>query len=293
MQIGFIGAGGMSSPMIENLLADGHEVTVWNRTTDRIRPLAANGAHKASSPADACRPGGVVMSCLADDAALNSVFHDGAIVRALGNGGLHISMSTIAAETARLLSARHSELGVAYVAAPILGRPDAVQARRQSYLVSGPDEAKARALPILQQLGRKVFDTGREAGAAHVAKINFNFLIASALEAMAEAFAVVEKSGLDPRAFLDMATSTLFGCPLYENYGRIMLDREYMEPAFALRLGLKDVKLARDSAAELGARMRLADLLQQRFEEAVAAGRGELDWSGIALDARLDAGLKA
>jgi 3-hydroxyisobutyrate dehydrogenase-like beta-hydroxyacid dehydrogenase len=293
MHIAFIGAGGMSRPMIENLLADGHQVSVWNRTPDKAKVLEAQGAEIAPTPAEGCREGGIVMSCLADDAALSAIFEDEDLLRALGKSAVHLSMSTISAETARRLADQHAKAGVTYLAAPILGRPDAVQARRQSYLLSGSPAAKERILPLLQKLGRAVFDCGEDAGAASIAKINFNFLIAAALEAMAEAFAVVEKSGLDARAFLNMATSTLFGCPLYQNYGRIMLDREYNTPAFSLRLGLKDVELARSTAADCGARMRLAELLRERFSEAVAAGRGELDWSGIAVDARLDAGLDA
>lgn len=297
MKIGFIGAGMMGRPMVENLLEDGDRVTVWNRTAEKARPLAEKGAEIAGSPAEACEGAELVLSCLADDEAAEAVFEDDAVLRAMAAGaGIHVSMSTIAAATAEKLAERHGQHGAAYVAAPILGRPDFVEARKQGYLLSGADGPKERARPVLERLGREgagIFDFGSEPGAAHVAKIGFNFLIASALEAMAEVFPVVEKAGLDPQAFHEMAVGTLFGCPLYENYGKQILERRWREPLFKLELGLKDVRLADRTADENDAPMPLAGLLEERFEDAVDSGRGGMDWTAIAAEVREEAGLPA
>ncbi|MCB1745909.1 MAG: NAD(P)-dependent oxidoreductase [Gammaproteobacteria bacterium] len=291
MQLGFLGTGRLSVPMIENLVADGHAVTAWNRTAARAAPLAAAGVRVVESPAAVCAAGGMVLSCLADDTALDAVFADGAVLAALGPGGVHVSMSTISAACAGRLAAAHAAAGVDYLGAPVIGRPDAVAGRLQSYLLAGAPAAKARVEPVLAALGRRVFDFGTDPAAANVAKINFNFLIAGAIEAMAEAFAVVEKAGLDPGTFYEMVVGSAFGCPLYQNYGRILVEQGWDTPAFTLALGLKDVRLAAETAAECDARMRLGELLERRFAAAVDHGLGEKDWTAVAVDVRAEAGL--
>lgn len=293
MHIGYIGAGLMSVPMIENLLADGHSVTVWNRTPAKADGLADQGARVVATPAGTCPSGGIVMSCLADDAALDAVFADGSVLRALGPGGVHVSMSTISGGCAGRLAESHRAAGASYVAAPICGRPEAVKARTQSFLIAGDARAKARVMDIVNALGRRVFDFGEMPPNANVAKINFNFLIASAIEAMSEAFAVVEKSGLAAKDFYDMLLGTAFGCPIYENYGRQLHQRTWDKTSFKLSLGLKDVKLAATTAKACSARMQLGELLEERYSQALAHGYGDKDWTAIAIDVRAEAGLEA
>jgi len=295
MDLAFIGTGMMGRPMVDNLLADGDTVTVWNRTAEHAQPLVDHGATLAASPAEACAGKPLVLSCLADDPAVRSVFDRDDVLDALGAAGaVHLSMSTISAACADELAARHEDAGAAYAAAPILGRPDFVAARKQGFLLSGSADARASARPVLERLGSEgggVFDFGDAPSAAHVAKIELNFLIASALEAMAEAFAVVEKAGLDPHAFHQMATSTLFGCPLYVNYGRQINERRHDDALFKLALGAKDVGLAGQTADALGARARLVELLGERFQQALDHGRGGQDWTAIAEEVRSEAGL--
>ena len=291
MDIGFLGAGLMSAPMIVNLLADGHSVRVWNRSAAKAEALAGHGATPVATPASVCSPGGVLLSCLADDQALDAVLADGTVIEALGSGGVHASMSTISVDCARANAATHQAAGVDYLSAPILGRPDAVAARMQSWLLAGPAAARARLLPVLETLGARVFEFGDEAGAATIAKINFNFLIAASIEAMAEAFSVVEKAGLDAKVFHDMIINTAFGCRIFDGYGRMMTEQAWDDPLFRLRLGLKDVRLAQATADGVGARMRLGELLEQRYAAAVEAGLGEKDWTAIGIPVRAEAGL--
>lgn len=293
MQLGYLGIGLMGEPMVDNLLADGHEVTVWNRSAGKTAGLAARGARVAPSAAAAVQTGGVVLSCLADDAALEAVFADGGVLAALGPGGVHVSISTISPECATRLAAAHAAAGVAYVASPIIGRPDAVRARVPSFLTAGDEAAKARVRPVLEKLSRRIFDFGATPSAANVAKINFNFMIATTIEALAESFAVVEKHGIDPAEFHQMVTGTAFGCPIFENYGRQLARHGWNDTGFKLALGLKDVRLAQGTAAAVGARMRLGELLETRYAEAVAHGHGEKDWTAIAIDVRAEAGLES
>lgn len=290
MRIGYLGIGLMGEPMAANLLTDGHEVMVWNRSAGRTAGLTALGARVVETAAAACSSG-VVLSCLADDAALDAVFADGEVVRALGADAVHVCVSTISAECATRLAAAHAQAGVHYVAAPIIGRPDAVRARMPSFLLAGAEAAKVRVRPLLEKLSRRIFDFGAVPATANIAKINFNFMIAATIEALAESFAVVEKHGIDPKDFYEMVIGTAFGCPIFENYGRQLSQHGWNNVGFKLALGLKDVRLAQGAAAAVGARMRLGELLEARFTAAVDNGYGDLDWTAIALEVRAEVGV--
>lgn len=202
--IGFIGLGNMGQPMAANLLKAGYPVRVWNRSPGPAAALAAQGAASVSRPEEVAEPGAFVISSLANDQVLEEVVGTNQeLLRRLGAGGIHISTSTIAPETARRLTEGHKPFGVTYLAAPVLGRPDAAAAAKLWVFLSGPAEAKERARPVLQALGQGVFDLGEDSGAANVVKLACNFLIASAIEAMAEALTLAQKNGIErPRGGL-------------------------------------------------------------------------------------------
>jgi 3-hydroxyisobutyrate dehydrogenase-like beta-hydroxyacid dehydrogenase len=146
--------------------------------------------------------------------------------------------------------------------------------------------------PIFDALGQSVFDFGETTEAACVAKISGNFLIAAAMEAMGEAFAMAEKNGLDRGALASMLGQTLFACPVYQGYGAAIAHRRHTPAGFRLPLGLKDMEIVLRCGREVNAPMPTASLLRDRFVHALAMGREELDWSAMALGAREDAGLK-
>jgi len=290
--IGFIGLGMMGKPMAENLMAEGYRLRVFNRSADKTSSLAEMGATVVSAPADTAEPGGIVMSCVTDDAALEAIAgHGGELAERLGKGGVHVSMSTVLPETADTLSRRQSQFGGHYVAAPVMGRPDVVQARKQSYFVAGNAAATARIRPILEEISLRIFDFGKNPADANTAKLAANFLIAASIEAMAEAFAFVEKNGADPAVLHDALGSTLFACPIYQNYGRQILDEAYHTPLFKLSLGLKDIRLITRTADASNTPMRFAHVLKDRFLAAVAHGRSNYDWIGIVAEVRDEAGL--
>ena len=294
MDIGFIGLGSMGLPMASNLLAAGHKLRVYNRTASKADPLVARGAEHVSNPAEVASPGGAVITMLADDAALEDVVMGvDTIAHRLGPGGIHISMSTIAPATSRKLAQYHAENGSIYVAAPVFGRPDAAAAKRLWICTSGPRDAKNKIAPILDTMGQKTFDFGEEVGAANALKLSGNFLIAAAMESMAEALAMLEKSGVDRVAAIEMLSSTLFACPVYQGYGNAIAHMRHTPAGFRLPLGLKDIELVLKTGGEVRAPMPVADILRDRFLSSIAKGREELDWSGVALAARDNAGLPA
>jgi 3-hydroxyisobutyrate dehydrogenase-like beta-hydroxyacid dehydrogenase len=292
--IGFIGLGHMGLPMARNLLDAGHAVRAWNRTAARTDALAAAGAVPAASPADAAPEKGIVVTMVADDRALEEVvFGPGGLAERSANGLVHLSMSTIAPETARRLAAEQARHGGLYASAPVFGRPEAAAARKLWICLSGSEAARARVRPILEVLGQGTFEFGEDSGAANVVKLSGNFLIAAAMEAMAEIAALAEKSGLERSAVIGMLARTLFSCPIYQNYGAAIAERRHEPAGFRLALGLKDVDLALQAARSAGSPMPMASLLHDRLLSAVARGRGALDWSALALGAGEDAGLPA
>jgi 3-hydroxyisobutyrate dehydrogenase-like beta-hydroxyacid dehydrogenase len=291
--IGFIGLGNMGHPMAANLLKAGYPVRVWNRTPGRAGDLAAQGATVVSRPEEAAESGALVISSLSNDRVLEEVVGaNHKLLRRLGPGGIHISTSTVAPETSRRLAEGHKQFGVTYLAAPVLGRPDAAAAAKLWIFLSGSAEAKERAQPVLRALGQGVVDLGEDPGAANVVKLACNFLLASAIEAMAEAFALVEKNGVERRLVAELLGQTIFDCPAYRNYSRQIADQRYEPALFKLSLGLKDVSLALQTAASSMVPMPLASLLHDHLLAAVAKGRGDLDWTGLAGEVSEAAGLR-
>ena len=289
--IAVVGLGGMGAGTARRLLEKGHRVTVWNRTAAKAAPLVERGAQAAAGPGEAAAGAGVVITFLADDHALEGVAlaPDGIAAR-LAPGGVHLSMSTIAPETARRLVEAHRERGAAYVAAPVFGRPDAAAAGQLWIVTSGAAEAKAKARPVLDALGQGVHDFGDDPVVAHVVKLAGNFLIAAATEAMAEAYTLGEKCGLDRMQLAEFFGASLFPSRIYQHYGRLIAEHRYEPPGFKLRLGLKDMRLVLGTADAHAMPMPLASLLHDRLLALAAQGHGEIDWTGIGLAVAKEAG---
>lgn len=290
MQVGFIGLGRMGSGMAANLLAAGHTLTVYNRSPAKAEPLIGKGARLAKTPGEAAR-GEVVITMLADDHALEHVvFAHGGILEALAPGAIHLSMSTISVALAERLAAAHREKGQELVSAPVFGRPEAAASAKLFIVAAGKKEAVASCRPLFDVLGQRSFVVADEAPKANLVKLSGNFLIASVIEALGEAIALVSKAGIDRAQYVDLLTSTLFGAPVYKTYGALIAEERYHPAGFKAELGFKDIHLALSAAKDLKVPMPLASLISDRFLALLAGGGGALDWSALALLAKRDAG---
>jgi 3-hydroxyisobutyrate dehydrogenase-like beta-hydroxyacid dehydrogenase len=289
MDTGFVGLGAMGAPMARNLLAAGHRVTVWNRT--RARAEALQGAVVASTPAEAARCG-VVFSIVADDRALDEVtLGSEGVLAGLPRDGVHVSMSTVGADTVERLARAHAEGGRTLVSAPVFGRPDAAAAGKLFIVTAGPEAALERVRPLLGHLGQRLFELGSDPVHANVVKLAGNFLITAAIEALAEASALVGKAGADPAAFLHVMVESLFSAPVYRNYGKIVLEERFSPPGFALPLGLKDNRLLLAAGERLSVPLPLASLIRDRMLAAMARGYAGLDWTSFARITAEEAGV--
>lgn len=281
MHLGFIGLGNMGSAMAANLLEAGHDVTAYNRSPDKTDALAAKGARAGRAVADACT-GEVVVSMLANDEAVEAVsFGPGGIVDTLAPGALHVSSSTISLALAERLTAAHAEAGQRFVSAPVFGRPEAAAAAKLFVVAAGPADAVQSAQPVFDAIGQRTFVVGDRPQAASLVKLSGNFLIASVIESLGEAMALVAKGGVDTAQYLELLTSTLFDAPVYRTYGGLVSRREFEPAGFAATGGHKDVRLVLAAGETLQVPLPVASLLHDRFLTLLATGGGDLDWSAI------------
>ena len=290
MKVGFIGLGHMGVGMAANLLKASQNVIVYNRTPTKVEALVARGAKAAASVSDACG-GDAVMTMLADDNAVERVvFDDGGVISSLPVGAIHISSSTISVALSERLEAAHAKAGQRFVAAPVFGRPDVAAAGQLFVVAAGAPDAVEAAAPLFDAIGKKTFIVSETPKAANLVKLSGNFLIASVIEAVGEAMALIGKAGVDRRQYLDILTSTLFDAPVYKTYGGLIADGKFEPAGFAAPLGHKDIRLTLAAAEDLRVPMPLASLLRDRFLTLLAHGGDKLDWSAIGQLAAQDAG---
>jgi 3-hydroxyisobutyrate dehydrogenase-like beta-hydroxyacid dehydrogenase len=277
MDIGFIGLGEMGAAMVRNMLKAGHTVRVWNRSPQRAEALAADGAKVVGSPSDAFT-GDAVFSMLADDAALREVI-DAQLLEHAPRGLIHVNMATISVALAEELAHAHALLGLHYVAAPVLGRPDAAAAGKLTIVAGGPAEAIDRVQPVLDAIGQKTWRIGSLPQQANVMKLAANFMIGSAVETLGEAASLVTAHGVAMQDFLDVITAGPFQGPVYQGYGKMIAERRYEPALFKARLGLKDVRLALAAADAVSTPMPVASVVRDSLIEAIAHGDGEKDFA--------------
>lgn len=290
MDIGFIGLGNMGQGMAANLIGAGHRVTVYNRSPARAEALVQRGATAAGTVAQACRSE-VVFTMLADDRAVEAVTlgPDG-IVASLPAGATHVSSSTISVALSERLTAAHAEAGQRYAAAPVFGRPEAATAAKLFVIAAGAPEVLQPLSPLFDAIGQRTFVVAEQPHTANLVKLSGNFLIASVIETVGEAVALVSKGGVDKQQYVDILTSTLFAAPAYQTYGGLIARQEFEPAGFAANLGLKDVRLVLAAGEQLEVPLPVASLLRDRFLTLVATGGGHLDWSALATLSARDAG---
>ena len=287
MKVGFVGLGRMGSAMATNLLKAGHELAVWNRTPGKADALVDAGARRAICPADAA-DGDVIMTMLADDAAVEAAVYgqDGM----LGGPALHVSHSTISVALADRLAADHAGEG-GFVSAPVFGRPVAAEAGKLFVVAAGAAEHVDSCEPLFMAIGQRVFRVGTTPSAANLVKLSGNFMIMSAVEAMAEAMTLAEKGGVDRATLLEVLTGTLFGASVYQTYGDILVEDRFRPAGFAAPLGLKDMNLVDAAATASRVPMPVLGVIRDHLRAAIAQEGEDIDWASVAMAVRRAAGM--
>jgi 3-hydroxyisobutyrate dehydrogenase-like beta-hydroxyacid dehydrogenase len=292
MRVGFVGLGNMGTVMARNLIKAGHTLSVYNRTRSRAEHLRSLGATVALTPGEAATGADALITMVANDAAVEDViFGPGNVIESLPTGATHISMSTMGVALSHRLVRAHREKQQHYVAAPVFGRPDAAAAAKIFIVAAGPTEQIAHCHCLFDAMGQKTFVVGAQAPAANLVKVTGNFLITATIESLAEAFALIRKSGVDSQQFLEVLTGSLFAAPVYRTYGAMIASDNFEPVGFRMELGMKDNRLVLAAAEEAVVPMPIASLIRDRMLAATAQGMADADWSAIARISFGEAGL--
>jgi 3-hydroxyisobutyrate dehydrogenase-like beta-hydroxyacid dehydrogenase len=287
LTIAFIGLGRIGSGIAKNVQASGCQFVVYNRTPQKSQPFVTAGAKAARTAREAAASADIVITCLMDDQSVIDVLSgpDG-VLAGLRRDAIHIGTSTISPNATSRIAALHHQQGSHYVAAPVLGRPDAAAAARLLTFVAGPRHIVERARPVFETYTQKIFDLGEDHSRAACMKLTANFFAVSFLELMGQAFAFADKRGvLEPTT--DLLKSFLG--PMGEYVDRIT-NRRYENPGFTLDAGLKDVRLILEAAGEVQVPLPFASLIRDKCLAAQAHGFGQQDWCVFTEISRLEAG---
>ncbi|WJH38752.1 NAD(P)-dependent oxidoreductase (plasmid) [Aliirhizobium terrae] len=276
MDVSFIGLGQMGSGMADNLVAAGHQVTVWDRA--KAEPFAARGAQVAADLAAAARAG-TVMTMLADDAAVEAVvFGDGGLLAA-GPSLLHISCSTVSAGLTARLAAAHAEAEQRFVSAQVLGRPDVAAAGKLSVIAAGAAADLDVAQPLFDAIGAATQRLGDRPVMAAAVKVALNAGIPAIMQMLTEQFRIVASHGISPDRMAALLRDVNYGNRLIGSYGPIIAEKRLEPAGFPMRLGRKDVGFALAAAGD--AELPLTELIAERMDAIIDADGGEWDWSAI------------
>jgi len=291
-KVAFVGLGRMGAGIARNVLKAGFELTVYNRTAAKMRPLVEAGARASASPREAAAGADAVVTCLFDDASVfDTVSGDDGLLAGLPTDAVHIGTTTISPRAADRLAAMHEAHGSRYIAGPVLGRPDVADAGQLLTLVAGDAAAISRAEPLIKSYTAATMNVGEQHSTANAAKLALNFMVVVMIELIGEVYAFTEKSGIAGNISHGLVSSMLGPQPL-KDYAKRIFDRNFDEVGFDLVSGLKDVRLMLGASEEVAVPLSFAGVLREKFVAALANGLGDKDWSAVTEATRMSAGLQ-
>ena len=298
MEIGVIGLGNMGTPIAANLIAAGFDVTVFNRNIEKAQALIAQGAMLAHDAAGAAQ-GDIVITMVSDDHALESILfgenqgsenQDGMLIHQ-GEKTIHISMSTVSVQLAKRIAEESNKLNKAFISAPVMGRPDVAERGELIVMPAGKSKIIEKCMPVFNAIGNSTHTVGDAPEQANVFKLSANFMLSSVIETFSEAFALVRKHGVDNQIFYDVMAREFFKSPIYEKYGKIMVDGKFDTDAFTIKGQEKDTRLALQASIDAQVPMPICSALETAFLSAIGRGKGGLDPCSLAELAAENAGL--
>ncbi|MVA74470.1 2-hydroxy-3-oxopropionate reductase [Auraticoccus sp. F435] len=279
MAVGFIGLGVMGIPMASNLITAGHQLVV-HRVRERSQPLVEQGAVAAGSPREVAEQCEVVICMLPDTPDVETVlFGEDGVAAGLAPGSLVVDMSSISPVRTVEFAGRITAAGSDYVDAPVSGGEVGARDGALTVFVGGDDAPVARAMPLLQVMGRKITHIGR-VGAGQTAKVANQVIVAQTIQAVAEGLALARAAGVDPAVVRESLSGGFASSRILELHGQRMLDGTF-EPGFRLRLHRKDLSLAQQAAEHLGITLPGTAVVAAQMDAALARDWGELDHSAL------------
>jgi 3-hydroxyisobutyrate dehydrogenase-like beta-hydroxyacid dehydrogenase len=289
-KVAFLGLGRMGLPMALNLTRAGHELAVWNRSAEKAELFAReHGARAARTPADAASGADVVITMLADDQALlDAYLGEGGAAPALSAGQRAVDMGTVSPETVSRLHSLLGEQGVGFIDAPVSGSVAAAAAGTLTIMAAGQREVVEECRGILSALGDPVMYMG-ESGAGSAMKLAVNSVVHSLNGAVSEALVLAERAGIERTMAYSVFLNSAISAP-FVGYRQDAFERPGEIPvAFRLELAAKDLRLALDLAASVGAELPQTRTNLDVLGKAVEAGFGDADETGLAEYLRVQA----
>ena len=294
MKVGFIGLGRMGKGMARRVLGAGHDLSVFDVIPQAAAEFGPAGARVAASVAEVCKDREVVITMLAEDAAVNDVaLGPGGMCASLPADAIHMASGTYGIATIRALETAHSKARQILIAVPVLGRPDLAEAGQLGIVPAGPDAALKRCEPLFQAISRRVFYAGPRPESASAIKLANNAVLGCAITAMGEGFSLVRKYGVEPQVLYEVMTEFLFaGAPAYVGYGKTMVEGTYERVGSPITIGIKDANLIAAAANIARAPMPSHDVYIERLLGAIAHGDSDLDQAALAREQARASGLE-
>lgn len=293
MKVGFIGLGRMGQGMAGRILSDDHDLLVYDPMPGQTDSLEKSGAVAADSPAAASAGRDVVISMLPSDEALGAVLYDeNGLIASMPRDCIHMAMGTHGVPAINKANKAHRDAKQTFIACPVLGRPDLAAQGLLKLVPGGPPAAVDRVRPLLDVIGQQNIEVGDSPQAATAVKVANNFVLGCTIEILGEAFALVEKLGVEPRLFQDVMVQGLFSAPAYEVYGQMIVDEAWDAIGATALIGLKDADLALEAAEVAQMPLPSTHIWREHLESAIAHGEGALDWAVMAREQARRSGLQ-
>ena len=279
-RIGIIGTGMLGEAVGINLLKSGHELTVFNRTKSKTDNLAKNGAVISNSPMDVAKNSDLVITVVKDADSVKQVSFENDGILAGNHDGLVVAdMSTVNPESSKEISKKFQENGIDFLEIPVMGGPNVAIHGKLVLMASGNRTVYEKHQKVFETIAHKNFFLG-DSGAAHSIKLAMNLQISMLALSLSEGITLTRKAGFEPEKFLEILNSTYFKTGMSENKAHNMI-KDSFEPTFMLKNMTKDLGIINESAKSFNVDLPMAKLASKVYQDAVEAGFGEIDYTGI------------
>ena len=280
VKIGIIGTGMLGEAVGLHLLDSGYSVSVYNRTKSKIKNLEEKGADVAELPSDVAESSDLIITCVKDaDAVKQVLFGQGGVISGKHNDMTVADMSTINPNAAKEISKKLHDEGIKSIEIPVMGGPNVAIDGKLVLMASGDKESFERFSQVFNTIANKTFFLG-ESGSAHSIKLAMNLQISLLALSLSEGITLTKKAGFDPEIFLEILNSTYFSTGMSQNKAFKMIKDEY-QPTFTLKNMKKDLDTIVASAKDFDAKLPIAERANEIYRQALDAGFGEIDYTGI------------
>jgi len=280
VKIGIIGTGMLDEAVGLHLLDSGYSVSVYNRTKSKTKNLEEKGADVTELPSVVAESSDLIITCVKDaDAVKQVLFGQGGVISGKHDDMTVADMSTINPNAAKEISKKLHDEGIKSIEIPVMGGPNVAIEGKLVLMASGDKESFERFSKVFNTIANKRFFLG-ESGSAHSIKLAMNLQISLLALSLSEGIMLTKKAGFDPEIFLEILNSTYFSTGMSQNKAFKMIKDEY-QPTFTLKNMKKDLDTIIASAKDFDAKLPIAERANEIYKQALDAGFGEIDYTGI------------